>query len=100
MKKEHTTKQERNALQTKRAKRNRSRGKKPHTAWMNSGFTFKSEVAMRLAHRFADKHDVSTVGLPSKAGIRRELEGLNVEQLQELQDNLQDSLKEIRDGER
>ena len=55
---------------------------------------------MRLAHRFADKHDVSTVGLPSKAGIRRELEGLNVEQLQELQDNLQDSLKEIRDGER
>lgn len=92
MKKEHTTKQERRALQTKRAKRNRSRGKKPHTAWMNSGFTFKSEVALRLVHRFADKHDVSTVGLPSRAGIRRELEGLNVEQLQALHSDLQEKL--------
>lgn len=98
MKKEHTTKQERHALQTKRAKRNRSRGKKPHTAWMNSNFVYAAEVAMRLTHRFADKHDVSTVGLPSRASIRRELEGLNVEQLQELHSNLQDSLKEIRDG--
>jgi len=88
MKKEHTTKQERNALQTKRAKRNRSRGKKPHSAWTNSGFVFKNEVAMRLAHRFADIHDVSQVGVPSRAGIRRELEGLDVAQLQELHTKL------------
>lgn len=95
MKKEHTTKQERNALQTKRALRNRKRNRKPHTAWLNSGFTFKSEVAVRLVHRFADKHDVSTVGLPSHAGIRRELEGLDVEQLQQLHTDIKEKL----DGE-
>lgn len=95
MKKEHTTKQERNALQTKRALRNRKRNRKPHTAWQNSGFVFKNEVAMRLAHRFADIHEVSHVGLPARAAIRRELEGLDVAQLQELHTKM----KEQQDGE-
>lgn len=98
MKKEHTTKQERNALQTKRAKRNRSRGKLPHTAWMNSSYSYKQEVAARLAYRFADKHDVSPVGLPSAAGIRRELNSLDVEQLQALHADLK-VRKEFYDGE-
>lgn len=86
MKKEHTTKQQRHVLQTKRAARNKRKGK--GTVWQSLSMT-AGEAAARLMYRFADKHGLK-VGTPSKASIRRELNSMGVAELQELHANLQE----------
>ena len=92
MKKEHTTKQQRHALQTKRAARNKRKGK--GTVWQSLSMV-AGEAAARLMYRFADKHGLK-VGTPSKAAIRRELHSLSVEELQSLHGKLGGAeLKEI-----
>lgn len=83
MKKEHTTREQRRALQTKRAKRNNGRNKKNRTAWRFSNYVLVHEVATRLMYRFADKHGFR-VGLPSKAYIRRSVEHMSPAELQHM----------------
>lgn len=93
MKKEHTTKQERRRIQSKRAARNRDRGRKTLTAWVESSFCYASEVAEHLSYRFVQLNEkvVSPIGMPSKQYIRRKVAGMSRDQLEELRDSLLES---------